>query len=514
MNENMMRPTRTTGAVARMGVLALALVTGLAGASETEMRRLTLEECVGLALENNIELKITALSRRISLLDVDAALGGYDPEFRLSAQRVHRETLGESGGVAAGALEALETKTDADSYEAALGGVTALGGLRYDLRAHFDETDGVRRGNPFDTRGGSASLTLTQPLLKGFRTDNTRYQVALARGQSAEAALRLEERVQNSLAEVEAAWYALIQARESIRVAEEAVTLATQLYEDNRRKVQIGALASLDEKQAESQAAAARADLSAARQSHAVAQNQLKRLIYANHRDLRHVELDAAGELDARPVEVDVPLSSDKALDQRPDLREARLALERQGLTVRHQKNQTLPSLDLLGSYGVAASDEDSRSDVFDRMKSADEPYWTVGVTLSFPLGNRAARSRHAQSLATRERMQLEYRQLEESALVEVDNAARAVATGLERVQATREARGYAEQALQAEQQKLERGKSTSFVVLQLQRELTSARNSEIQALADYNRQCSTLAQAEGAMLERHGIVWDDNAGR
>ncbi|HQN79855.1 MAG TPA: hypothetical protein PLB64_02245, partial [Kiritimatiellia bacterium] len=57
-----------------------------------------------------------------------------------------------------------------------------------------------------------------------------------------------------------------------------------------------------------------------------------------------------------------------------------------------------------------------------------------------------------------------------------------------------------------AEQQKLARGKSTSFVVLQLQRDLTSARNTEIQALADYNRQLAALALAEGAVLERLGV--------
>ena len=76
----------------------------------------------------------------------------------------------------------------------------------------------------------------------------------------------------------------------------------------------------------------------------------------------------------------------------------------------------------------------------------------------------------------------------------------------MEQVQATREARAYAEQALVAEQRKLDSGKSTSFVVLQLQRDVTSARKAEIAALADYNQKRSTLALAEGAILERLGV--------
>ncbi|NCA82695.1 MAG: TolC family protein [Opitutae bacterium] len=489
-----------------VALVAAMLVAGAARAAEPAARELTLSECVGLALENNLELKIGKISRAVAKQEVEAAKGGYDPELSVSAKRTHEETAGEGAGTAAGALEVLGTETDNDAYEASVGGATGLGGLSYKVGARTGDSEGTRAGNPFDASTGSAGLTLTQPLLKGFKSDATRYSVALARGQSEEARVELEAKVQEVLAQVEKAWYALVRARESIRVQEDAVRLATQLYEDNRRKVQIGAMSLLDEKQAESQAASARAELSTARRAYAEAQNQLKSLVFADHRNFRGTGLAAAGELEARPVAVNLAAAGERALLDRPALRQARLALERQGITVRHQRNQTLPSLDLVGGAGVAASDEETRGDVFDRMEAADEPYWTVGVTLAFPLGNRAAKSRHAQSLATEEKLRLQLQQLEETALVEVDDAAAAVATGLERVQATEEARAYAEQALQAEQRKLASGKSTSFVVLQLQRDLTQARNAEIQALVDYNLQLSALALAQGTMLERHGV--------
>ena len=488
--------------------LLVAVVAVATRAEEKPARELTLAECVGLALENNLELKIEKIVRETARQEVAAARGGYDPELKVSATRRHEETAGESAGTAAGALEVLGAETDSDSYDATVGGETGLGGLRYEVGAQAGDSSGTRDGNPFDTSTGSAGVTLTQPLLQGFQTGGARYQVLIARKQSTEAAVQLEAKIQDVLAQVETAWYALIEAREGLRVQEEAVRLATQLYEDNRRKVQIGALSILDEKQAESQAAAARAELSSAKQALAEAQNQLKTLLFADHRVFRGVEISAAGGLSAAPVAVDPAASGEKALERRPDLRQARLALERQGLTVKYQKNQTLPALDLVGGYGVAASGEETQSDVLDRLESADEPYWTAGVTLTFPLGNRAAQARRAQSLANEEKMKLELRQLEEAALVEVENAAAAVATGLEKVQATREAREYAEQALAAEQRKLDSGKSTSFVVLQLQRDLTQARKAEIEALAGYNRQLSSLAGAEGAMLERHGVTF------
>jgi len=42
--------------------------------------------------------------------------------------------------------------------------------------------------------------------------------------------------------------------------------------------------------------------------------------------------------------------------------------------------------------------------------------------------------------------------------------------------------------------------------VLQLQRDLTAARSSEIRALADYNIALSQLALSEGTTLERRKI--------
>ena len=490
--------------------LILGLLAVSAPAEEKQVRELTLNECVGIALENNLDLKIEKITRQEARLDGKIARGGYDPELTVSAKRNYDKTTGQSAGTAAGALEVLETETDSDAYEASVGGATALGGLSYDVGTKLGDSSGTRGENPFDTSTGSAGVTLTQPLLKGFKTDDTRYRVILADKQSAEAAVQLEGRLQDILAQVDTAWYGLIQAREGIRVQEDAVRLATQLYEDNRRKVQIGAMSILDEKQAESQAAAARAALSSARRTYAEAQNQLKTLIFADLRNYRDLEINAAGELSAEPVETDAQASSTRALENRPDLRQARMALERQGITVNYQRNQTLPSLDLVGGYGLAASHEDSYGSAIDQIQSADEPYWTARLVLAFPLGNRAAENQHAQSLAAAEKLSLQLRQLEETALVEVDNAATSVSTGLEQVQATKEARKYAEQALEAEQRKLERGESTSFIVLQLQRDLTLVRKAEIQALADYNQQLSTLALAEGAMLERHGVTLDD----
>jgi outer membrane protein len=90
--------------------------------------------------------------------------------------------------------------------------------------------------------------------------------------------------------------------------------------------------------------------------------------------------------------------------------------------------------------------------------------------------------------------------------MVSIDNAIKLAQSNYERIEATRKASEYAEAALAAEQKKLENGKSTSFFVLQLQRNLTAARSDEINALVQYKRSLAQLAQAEGSTLERRKI--------
>jgi outer membrane protein TolC len=169
------------------------------------------------------------------------------------------------------------------------------------------------------------------------------------------------------------------------------------------------------------------------------------------------------------------------------------------------------PELDITGSYGHGASGGNVRefSDAFNDFRTGDRPFWTVGGTFSIPLSNKAARNRYKQSKLTADQLVLQLKKLEESALVQIDETVNQVRTSLDRVDSTRKARTYAEDALDAEQKKLASGKSTSFVVLQLQRDLTSARSEEIRALADYNQALSRLALEEGTTLERKKIRVD-----
>ena len=95
---------------------------------------------------------------------------------------------------------------------------------------------------------------------------------------------------------------------------------------------------------------------------------------------------------------------------------------------------------------------------------------------------------------------------MEQDVLVQVDDSLKLARSVYKRTNSTREARVYAEAALEAEQKKLQNGVSTPFVVLQLQQKLTDARTAEIRALSDYNKALAQLALNEGSTLEKNHL--------
>ncbi|MCL5096671.1 MAG: TolC family protein, partial [Candidatus Omnitrophica bacterium] len=95
---------------------------------------------------------------------------------------------------------------------------------------------------------------------------------------------------------------------------------------------------------------------------------------------------------------------------------------------------------------------------------------------------------------------------IEQNIMVSIDNDVKQAQTSFDRVEATKQARLYAEAALDAEEKKLQQGKSTSFVVLTMQSNLTTARSTEIGALTDYNKSLVQLSLDEGSTLDRHSL--------
>jgi outer membrane protein TolC len=476
-----------------------------AESTSSSKRIVSLEECIQMALQQNLDVQIERYNPQISLHNLSIAYAGYDPNFTISGE--HDFSLA-GGGIDPLTKLALPASTsDANSFRSGLTGVLPYG-LNYNFFGNISESYGTISTNLFDNTRGTVGVSLTQPLLKNFWIDGTRLNIRVSKNRLkfSEAGLRL--RVMLIANDTEQAYYDLIAALENVKVQEKALELAERLLSENKKRVEVGALAPLDEKQAESQVAARRSDLLAAQQVLAFQQNVLKKLLSDNYTSVHDVDFEPSETLSA-PVQVfNLQDSWSKGLSQRPDLAQSKLDLEQQGIQLRYNRNQLFPQLDLIGSYGHAAGGAGvvEFSEGLGNFRDGNRPFYTYGAQLSIPLSNRAARNRYKNSKVAVEQALLVLKRLERDVMVQIDDAIKLARTQYQRVDSTHQARLYAEAALDAAQKKLENGKSTSFEVLQLQRDLTAARSLEIQALADYNKALSQLSFNEGATLERNRI--------
>lgn len=479
--------------------------------SESGRLSLTLDQAIKMALEKNLEIQIQRYAPKIALHTLKGAYGAYDVNLGMSAQHNYQKS---GSTLLQGTIQIPGQESESDSVSGSLSGLLPLG-TRYSLSLSATDTDGTRYGFdtnlwqpvaiPYSVGRGSITLDITQPLLKNFWIDSARLNIRVARNRLKYSELAFRQQVMSIVTSVEVAYYDLIAQREYVRVQEKAVELARQLLEENRRRVQIGAMTPLDEKQAEAQLASAEADLITAQNNLAIQEHQLKKLITDRYSELAELVLEPVERLEA-PVRVfDKQLSWTRALSERPDYLQAKLDLERAGIQLKYDRNQLFPELDVRVGGGYAGSTPEF-SGVFSDIRHRDQPFYYFGGQVSFPLGNVSARQNYRASKLAVEQALLALKRMERDIMVAVDDAINQARTSYQRVAATRKAREYARDALEAELKKLETGKTTTYTVLQLQRDLTAAMSNEIMALVNYNKALAQLSLVEGTTLERLGI--------
>jgi len=486
----------------RLIILTLLLQPLLTSAqTNLPVRPLALKECIQIALEHNLDIKIERLGPQIARYQVGIAYSAYEPTLD---GRGIRSFNNSPGGVDDQNRPFPGTRTRGDDISAGVTGLLPTG-LSYDLGGNVSDKWGTGPNGPFEGSDGSVLLKLRQPLLRNLWIDAARLEIQVSKRllKISEEEFRLQ--VMKIATAVQFAYFDLKLAWENLRVQQLALKSAEQLLAGQKDRVAQGTLAPLDEKQAESQVASQQADVLSAERILSAQQNVLKNLLSDDFKRWQDVVIDPVDELTAPPQVLRRAESWQIGMAHRPELQQAGLELERLGFVLKYRRNQMFPQLDLVGSYGYnGAGSEISRT--LEGIERRDSPFYSYGLVLSVPLGNRFARNNYKVVKAENQRALLRLQQLEQAILIEIEDAVKLAQTNFERVDSTRKARLFAEQALDAEQTKFENGKSTSFFVLQFQRDLTAARLREAQALAEYNKALAQLGLREGSVLDRNNL--------
>ena len=485
------------------------------GTASGDLRELRLEEAVTLALEKNLDIQVAKLEPQ----SVDFQIAGFQNQF----QPVLASTVGQRD------LFQLPTRTinggtrvskATTTYNASLTQEVPFFGGNYSVawtNQRVASSDALATRNPLYTTGLVASYV--QPVLRGFKTDNLRQQLAISvinRDISEESA---RATVAQTLANVRNAYWDLVFAQSAVEVAQRATELADKLVEDNQARVEVGTLAPLDIVQAQAEAATRRQNLAAAEATAQTAELALKRFIVNGTDDplwrqtIRPVDLPSV-----EPPPTDVEGAVRRALSERTDILNARKGLDTNDINIQYFKDLSLPALDVTASYGaqglggpelvrsgggldapVGSIIPGNYGQALSLLRNMDYPNWNFAVTLSYPLFGSQATAQHARARLQRNQSMTRIRALEIQIAAEVANAALTVQSNLKRVEAATAARELAQKRLEAEQSKFDVGMTTNFFVVQAQRDLRDAANTELRALADYRKSLVNFERAQQA---------------
>lgn len=479
--------------------LLLSVTTVQAGEPVTnQVKSLTLRECIERALENNLEIKTERLNPVIGQWGVVGAQGVYDPN--LTGSLDYQDTkIPQNPGVGPIRQKNLE------------GNVGVNGRLATGATYDFFYGDNRQQGNTVTNMftylyTGSAGVSVTQPLLRNFGFGVNSAAIRIARENQKIAMQDFVQFVMTQMSNVSRAYYELIFAIGNHNAAVENRALARQLLEENRKRRDVGTMSPLDVIQAE--AGVAESEQAVITTARAIKDNEntLKRLICQQVTEFRGLSLVPVDYPVVQMVALDVAQSTKMAMELRADYQSAKHALERQNIQVQYNRNQLWPEVDLQASYGLNGRGRDW--DGFNnRVTSGDYPVWTVGISVSIPLGNRQARSNYNIARLDATQALLSLKSLEQDIIIGVDNAIGHVESNLKSVEAARAATRLAQESLDAEKKKLLAGTSTTFLVLQAQSQLASARSTEIRAFADYGESLFALDLAEGTILRKNNII-------
>jgi outer membrane protein len=470
---------------------------------------LSLDDALRRALEQNYAIRLGHFTPQTARLNLEGIYGAYDPVFSASAGQNFSKRTGAFNSDLGQAFSGGESwrRDFAAEFTGALPTGTRYG-LDWDLaRSNGKGFDNL--GNLLNQPaeyGSSVGVSVTQPLLKDFWIDSTRLNTRTAKIEIKKADLALQYLIMGIVNQTALAYYDLIEARDQVKVREMALQLKDQFLSETQKKVAAGTMASLDEKQAQSEQATARANLIRAHSNAEQAENRLKGLISDNFASIHTTVLEPSEKLLAMSQPINVIESWRTGLEQRPDFIQKKHSIEQEKIQLKYTKNQLYPALDIQGSYGRAGLGGNAY-DSLDTIGDNRFPRYGGGLVLTVPLSRKSERAAHRIQKISVEEALMRLKEAEEDIIRSIDTEVKKVRSAFAAIESTREARVFAEAALDAEQKKLENGKSTNFQVLELQDNLTQARAAEISALTAYNKSLQDFYYVEGTTLQRNKVV-------
>lgn len=528
---------------------------------------LSLNDAIKRALENNNDIEVARDDVRFAETQLRSLEGIFDPVFSITPQydkRISPQQSSLGGGSQTGT-----TSTTTYSWNPSVAKQFGRGGGNYFVRfdnQHTNTSNSFSLLNPFYS--SNLSLTFAQPLLRNRSIDNNRRQIRIQRKRLDQSDADFRQRTIDVITRVQQAYWELVFALRDQQNQLANLNLSRESLRNVEAQIAAGAKAPLERAEVQTELANRETSLLTAVQNVAIAENNLKVLIFkepSNPEWSAQLTPTESPKFDTTPV--NLPDALKAARENRPELRRLRLQGDINDIDLSFFKNQTRPQVDLVGTValtGLAGKDvsgalppgtqvpliggnllTNSSAFLLNQIQAiqlaqglpvavsplvdaqggpntvliggygqtlrnligAETRNVTVGVTISLPFKNKTAEANLAGARIQKEQLAASTRSQEQTIEVDVRNSAQAVESSRQRVLSAREARVNAELQLEGEQRLYQVGRSTTFLLFQRENALANARASELRAETDYNKAIADLQRATSTTLRANNVV-------
>jgi outer membrane protein len=473
------------------------------------VRRLSIDDAVKLALEQNLGIRIQRIDPQIQDVGIAQARSFWAPNLQTNFSK-NSQTQQPTSSLAGGATNILNS-----NFNTALGvNQTLPWGASYAATWNSSRFTTTNQFQSFSPQiGSNLNLQYSQPLLRNFEIDQIRQQVANSKKSRELSDIQLQGVITQTLRNVRNAYWDLSYSINNLKAQQESLALSQQSLRDNQKRVEIGTMAPIDIVQAQAEVASNEERVIVAEANIKAAQDNLRALILdPGTPDFWTVNFEPtdAPAFTAQAIDVDAAVRN--ALDKRSDLASAKNSLEQSDINIKYYRNQIKPDVNANITYistaaggvllspvdfaAIAAGQAVNRTIVSQRgfgsvlgdVFQSQYPNWTVGITVGYPIGSNVSQANLARVRLQYEQAQTQLKNLQLQVATQVRNAARNVQTNQQRVASARASRELQEKKLEAEEKKMAAGMGQTFFVFQAQRDLSLARTAEIQAISDYNK--------------------------
>ncbi len=479
-------------------------------AAQGPIRRMSIDDAVATALEQNLDLQVQRINPQLQDLTTAGFRASYTPNF-VSTVSTSDATNPSTSFLDTGGGGAASISSGQAVFNFGVQSLSNWLGGSYDVRWNNTRSTTTNLLQSFNPQLNTfVTATYQQPLLRNFKIDGTRQNLIVSQKNREITDVQLEQSIAVTVRNVRNAYYDLMGAIASLGVQRQSLDLARQSLKDNRARVEIGTMAPLDIVQAEAEVATREEAVIIAEAAIERQQDAVRALVYnPSSPDFWTARIEPIDTVTFVPTQVDMDAAVRNALANRTDIQAARKNLEINEVNIRFFRNQSLPEVNAsvnynaraIGGVNVRRAPDPTTGlptgDVLTRTEasfftalgtafSGDFPGWNFQLNMSYPVGNSPQEAQLARARLQQTQAQRQLASLELGVATQVREAARNVQTNAKRVDATRASLALAEKRLEAEEKRFQAGLTSSFFVLQAQRDLNVARNSALLALVEY----------------------------